>query len=121
MSVSTQKDAVVGISFVQDVTLPDKVLQWASGHDESVEVNQRALIDKILARYSGEFTVFRELLQNSDDAQATAVEIHFETQNFLDMKKGVGSLSSQEYASGALPDLRTALVTCHALCMPTRT
>lgn len=31
----------------------------------------------MLARYSGEFTVFRELLQNSDDAQATAVEIHF--------------------------------------------
>ena len=32
------------------------VLQWNSGHDESVEVNQRALIDKVLARYSGEFT-----------------------------------------------------------------
>lgn len=30
--------------------------QWNSGHDESVEVNQRALIDKVLARYSGEFT-----------------------------------------------------------------
>jgi hypothetical protein len=29
---------------------------WASGHDETVEVNQRALIDKVLARYSGEFT-----------------------------------------------------------------
>jgi hypothetical protein len=31
-------------------------LQWETGHDESVEVNQRALIDKVLARYSGEFT-----------------------------------------------------------------
>lgn len=30
--------------------------QWAGGRDEYVEVNQRALIDKILARYSGEFT-----------------------------------------------------------------
>jgi len=30
--------------------------QWETGHDESVEVNQRALIDKVLARYSGEFT-----------------------------------------------------------------
>jgi hypothetical protein len=30
--------------------------QWDQGHDESVEVNQRALIDKVLARYSGEFT-----------------------------------------------------------------
>lgn len=31
-------------------------VQWNSGRDESVEVNQRALIDKVLARYSGEFT-----------------------------------------------------------------
>lgn len=30
--------------------------QWDAGYDESVEVNQRALIDKVLARYSGEFT-----------------------------------------------------------------
>ncbi|TFK17540.1 hypothetical protein FA15DRAFT_321885 [Coprinopsis marcescibilis] len=51
---------------------------WARG-EERVEVNQRALIDKVLARYSGEFTVFRELLQNSDDARAKAVQIHFLT------------------------------------------
>ncbi|KAF8160987.1 hypothetical protein B0H34DRAFT_699011 [Crassisporium funariophilum] len=57
---------------------------WDSGHDETVEVNQRALIDKVLARYSGEFTVFRELLQNSDDAQSKAVEIRFERESFLD-------------------------------------
>jgi len=31
-------------------------VQWESGYDESVEVNQRALIDKVLARYSAEFT-----------------------------------------------------------------
>ena len=30
-------------------------LQWSAGHDKSVEVNQRAFIDKVLARYSGEF------------------------------------------------------------------
>ncbi|KAJ7647485.1 hypothetical protein FB45DRAFT_893565 [Roridomyces roridus] len=66
---------------------------WAAGYDESVEVNQRALIDKVLARYSGEFTVFRELLQNGDDAQATRVEIHFQTAG----------------ATQALPDLKTAL------------
>lgn len=89
------------------VTQKDAV--WASGHDESVEVNQRALIDKILARYSGEFTVFRELLQNSDDAHATAVEIRFETQAFLD-KKDVSSLISQEHSSDTLPDLRTVVV-----------
>jgi hypothetical protein len=83
-------------------------LQWASGHDESVEVNQRALIDKVLARYSGEFTVFRELLQNSDDAQATAVEIHFDTQKFLDRKNGTQPQS--EPSKGALPDLKNTLV-----------
>lgn len=32
------------------------LFKWAEGHDETVEVNQRALIDKVLARYSGEFT-----------------------------------------------------------------
>ena len=38
--------------------------QWLTGQDESVEVNQRALIDKVLARYSGEFTgeVFRSAM-----------------------------------------------------------
>ncbi|KZW00398.1 hypothetical protein EXIGLDRAFT_639482 [Exidia glandulosa HHB12029] len=76
----------------------NKELLWAQGHDETVEVNQRALIDKVLARYSGEFTVFRELLQNSDDAGATAAEIHFRTR---DRKTGAG---------GQLPDLKTAPV-----------
>lgn len=68
---------------------------WESGHDESVEVNQRALIDKVLARYSGEFTVFRELLQNSDDAGAKAVEIRFETKEYLNRKsEDVQSITS---------------------------
>ncbi|CAG8489106.1 10501_t:CDS:10 [Dentiscutata erythropus] len=43
-----------------------------------VEVNQRHLIDKMLARYAAEFVVFRELMQNADDAKTTAVEIIFE-------------------------------------------
>lgn len=47
--------------------------------DEAITVNQRALIDKILARYSAEFTVFRELLQNADDAGATECELRFAT------------------------------------------
>lgn len=34
--------------------------------------------DKILARYSTDFTVYRELLQNSDDAQSTGVDIEFQ-------------------------------------------
>ncbi|EPQ29355.1 uncharacterized protein PFL1_03110 [Pseudozyma flocculosa PF-1] len=48
--------------------------------EEAITVNQRALIDKILARYAAEFTVFRELLQNADDAGATHCELRFETQ-----------------------------------------
>ena len=54
-------------------------INWDSGADISVQVNQRALIDKILARYSGEFTIFRELLQNADDAGAKTVKIRFES------------------------------------------
>ncbi|KAF8513724.1 hypothetical protein BU17DRAFT_95084 [Hysterangium stoloniferum] len=65
----------------------DRNALWSAGHDESVEVNQRALIDKVLARYSGEFTVFRELLQNSDDAASKAVEIRFETKEYLNGTK----------------------------------
>ncbi|KAH9485292.1 hypothetical protein JR316_0002200 [Psilocybe cubensis] len=84
---------------------------WENGHDETVEVNQRALIDKVLARYSGEFTVFRELLQNSDDAQSKSVEIRFETQAYVDNRSGTprsdDSLSS---SPGQLPDLKTSLV-----------
>jgi hypothetical protein len=38
--------------------------QWAAGRDEIVEVNQRALIDKVLARYSGEFTGQSRFLQS---------------------------------------------------------
>jgi hypothetical protein len=53
--------------------------QLEGGEEARVEVNQRALIDKVLARYSGEFTLFRELLQNADDAGSSTVEIHFET------------------------------------------
>ncbi|KIJ33557.1 hypothetical protein M422DRAFT_783144 [Sphaerobolus stellatus SS14] len=76
------------------MSLMDRNTLWSSGHDESVEVNQRALIDKVLARYSGEFTVFRELLQNSDDAASKAVEIRFESQEYLDnVKNGGGALS----------------------------
>ena len=47
--------------------------------EEAVTVNTRALIDKVLARYSGEWTTLRELLQNAADAQASSVTIKFET------------------------------------------
>ena len=69
-------------------------------------MNQRALIDKVLARYSGEHTVFRELLQNADDAGATAAEIIFETQSFLDHKPA---------SDVRLPDLKEEIV-CNLTC-----
>lgn len=51
-----------------------------SGADEeAVTVNTRALVDKILARYSGEYTTIRELIQNAADAKAGKVTIRLET------------------------------------------
>ena len=51
----------------------------AGQDEEAVTVNTRALIDKVLARYSGEHTTIRELIQNAADASATNVTIKFET------------------------------------------
>jgi hypothetical protein len=45
---------------------------WLKIINEGVEVNQRILIDKMLARYSSNFVVYRELIQNSDDAQSSS-------------------------------------------------
>ncbi|CAF0847549.1 unnamed protein product [Adineta steineri] len=42
------------------------------GSESAVTVNHRMLIDKILARYSSDFVVCRELLQNADDVSATS-------------------------------------------------
>ncbi|PRP80386.1 hypothetical protein PROFUN_11984 [Planoprotostelium fungivorum] len=53
----------------------------SSSKEEKVEVNQRHLIDKILARYSAEHVVYRELMQNSDDAGAKSVQLRFYTEN----------------------------------------
>lgn len=56
--MASARDALVGLAKLRiqwTLTLAAS-LQWESGYDESVEVNQRALIDKVLARYSGEFT-----------------------------------------------------------------
>lgn len=64
-------------------------------------VDTRALIDKVLARYSGEFTVFRELLQNSDDAGCDAAEIRFETAAFLRLNPG----AAMKAGPPILPDL----------------
>ncbi|KAH9953159.1 hypothetical protein BC827DRAFT_1380025 [Russula dissimulans] len=82
---------------------------WATGHDETIEVNQRALIDKVLARYSGEFSVFRELLQNSDDAESHSAEIRFETGGYISRDKG-SEPQPDHSQQGHLPDLKTAVV-----------
>ncbi|KAG6375323.1 hypothetical protein JVT61DRAFT_3551 [Boletus reticuloceps] len=87
--------------------LEDSEELWRTGKDQPVEVNQRALIDKVLARYSGEFTLFRELLQNSDDAQSHTVEIHFETAAYLDRRKR----REETLSVSALPDLKSTPVT----------
>jgi len=51
----------------------------SDGNEEAVTVNTRALIDKVLARYSSDWTTLRELIQNAADAQATKVSIRFGT------------------------------------------
>ena len=69
--------------------------------EEAITVNQRALIDKILARYAAEFTVFRELLQNADDAGANSCQLRFDTRADLggDSITAVESGGSQEQAA----------------------
>ncbi len=57
--------------------------------------------------------MFRELLQNSDDASATAVEIHFETKDYIQRKNGKTDVQEENGAvleARGLPDLKTAVV-----------
>ncbi|KAK8864438.1 hypothetical protein IAR55_001687 [Kwoniella newhampshirensis] len=82
---------------------------WSSGRDETVEVNQRALIDKILARYSGEHTIFRELLQNADDAGAEHVQVKFFSE---------AGITANERGEGSskLPDLKKDMMHRYVVC-----
>lgn len=63
----------------------------ADGQDSEVTVNTRALIDKVLARYSSEHTTLRELIQNASDAGASTVVIKFETDPSLEIPTPQGS------------------------------
>ncbi|KAL9104382.1 MAG: hypothetical protein Q9163_000682 [Psora crenata] len=56
-----------------------RVQTLGKGNDEAVTVNTRALIDKVLARYSGEWTTLRELIQNAADASSKQVKICLES------------------------------------------
>lgn len=77
-----------------------------------VEVNQRALVDKVLARYPEEFTVFRELLQNADDARATKVLIEFQTKDYVTHSVGANGKTNGINGTTDIPDLlRTKLYT----------
>ncbi|KAF2268937.1 hypothetical protein CC78DRAFT_575481 [Lojkania enalia] len=61
------------------------------GQDSEVTVNTRALIDKVLARYSSEHTTLRELIQNASDAGADKVVIRFDTDPSLSVPAPQGS------------------------------
>ncbi|KAL4070259.1 hypothetical protein J3A83DRAFT_4094106 [Scleroderma citrinum] len=74
----------------------------SGSHPLRVNVNGRALVDKVLARYPEEFTVFRELLQNADDAQARSVEIHFQTKEHV--------TTPEKVLNGNVDDLNTIRV-----------
>ncbi|KAJ8581652.1 hypothetical protein M405DRAFT_938167 [Rhizopogon salebrosus TDB-379] len=74
--------------------------RWKPG-----KVNQRALIDKVLARYPEDFTVFRELLQNADDARATKVQIDFQTSDYAGHSAGANAKANR--INGTVPNLNT--------------
>ena len=52
--------------------------------------------------------MFRELLQNSDDAGARSVEIRFETEEYLSREEN-DDTQSDESEQEDLPDLKTAV------------
>ena len=54
--------------------------------------------------------VFRELLQNADDACSPAVEICFETKKYVEARGKSSIDKAPPSHDGRLPDLRTALV-----------
>ncbi|CAF4923582.1 unnamed protein product, partial [Rotaria sp. Silwood1] len=72
------------------------------GVEDRVEVNQRMLIDKMLARYSSDFVVYRELIQNSDDAQATSFTLEITcdpytvTQNYESINNDSISMNQEQ-------------------------
>ena len=53
--------------------------------------------------------MFRELLQNSDDAFSKTVEIRFETERYID-RNDTSKDQTSPPLDGRLPDLKTALV-----------
>ncbi|KAG1718293.1 hypothetical protein EDB19DRAFT_952071 [Suillus lakei] len=85
--------------------MASETVTWAPRKNVKVEVNQRALVDKVLARYPEEFTVFRELLQNADDARATKVSIEFQTRECATHSAGANGHAIG--INSTVPDLKT--------------
>lgn len=79
----------------------------------------RSDLDSALLSCSCGHTVFRELLQNSDDASAKAVEIHFDTEAFVKRSKpdGLNDEAGPSTAPEKLPDLKTSVVCRVLFCM----
>lgn len=59
--------------FITSDVLRSKALEF--GSRDAVKVNQRMLIDKMLARYSSDFVFCREMIQNADDADASSFHL----------------------------------------------
>ncbi|CAG8511335.1 12498_t:CDS:10, partial [Dentiscutata erythropus] len=78
----------------------NQVMNCTEADEVRVEVNQRHLIDKMLARYASEFVIFRELMQNADDAKSTTVEIIFniEKSGKLNTITGINDVRHTKYA-----------------------
>ncbi len=58
---SKQQDYSSSLLLDEDEEEKQRQLLVSQGFEERVSVNQRSLVDKLLARYKGQFTVFREL------------------------------------------------------------
>ncbi|GMM50177.1 hypothetical protein DASB73_011350 [Starmerella bacillaris] len=57
---------------------------------QTVSVNHKALITRALTKYPVDFALFRELLQNSADAQANSASIEFYTSENIDVTTAAG-------------------------------
>eukprot|EP01094_Clydonella_sp_ATCC50884_P010569 TRINITY_DN2026_c0_g1_i1.p1 TRINITY_DN2026_c0_g1~~TRINITY_DN2026_c0_g1_i1.p1 ORF type:complete len:883 (+),score=274.58 TRINITY_DN2026_c0_g1_i1:275-2923(+) len=66
-------------------------LMRRDGQTKAVMVNQRALIDKMLARYAQSNAVIRELAQNADDAGASLLRIGLTLAECSEDRRGKGT------------------------------
>lgn len=59
-------------------------------------------LHQILARYAAEFTIFRELIQNADDAGATSCELRFESVAHCNERDASSSSNSDGSGHGSV-------------------